>query len=208
MMLTEVTVVPADALPVAMLKDHLRLGAGFAMAPDQDGLLQSYLRAAMAVIEGRIAKALLERGFRWQIPAWRETGGRGFDEQALPLAPVTQISAVLLLDAGGTEHLVPPSRYRLIPDLHRPRLAAKAGSLPQVPQDGAVVIEFDAGFGPDWSDLPADLQQAVLLLAAEYYEHRHNDAAAGPALPPMVSTLIERWRQVRVLAGRAGSGRV
>jgi hypothetical protein len=35
--------------------------------------------------------------------------------------------------------------------------------LPPVPSEGQAVIEFDAGFGPAWGDVPADLQQAVLL---------------------------------------------
>ena len=65
MMLTEVTAVPGAALPVQALKDHLRMGAGFALPAGQDGLLESYLRAAMAAIEGRIAKALIARRFRW-----------------------------------------------------------------------------------------------------------------------------------------------
>lgn len=46
------------------LKDHLRLGSGFADDGMQDGLIEGYLRAAMAAIEGRIGKVLLARRFR------------------------------------------------------------------------------------------------------------------------------------------------
>ncbi|MBE2277693.1 MAG: hypothetical protein IAE87_15525 [Rhodobacteraceae bacterium] len=197
MLLTEVTTVPQAALPLQALKDHLRLGSGFALAPDQDALLESHLRAAMAAIEGRIAKALIERRFRLVLEDWR--GGAA---EALPVAPVSAVESVTLVDAAGGETVVAVALYRLVADLHRPKLAGAGLALPQVPADGRVEIEFDAGFGPDWSNVPADLRQAVLLLAAEFYEHRHNDGASGPAIPATVAGLIERWRQVRVLGGR------
>lgn len=190
MMLTEVTAVPGAALPVEALKDHLRMGAGFALPPGQDGLLESYLRAAMAVIEGRIAKALIARRFAWEVEVWREP-------QALPIAPVAALQALTLFAADGTPVVVPVAQVRLIVDLHRPRIAG----LPGIPTDGRMVVEFDAGFGPAWGDVPADLQQAVLLLAAEFYEHRHDDGTASAGLPLGVVTLIERWRQVRILGG-------
>ncbi len=197
MMLTELTSVPTEALPVEALKDHLRMGSGFDLPPDQDALMASHLRAAMAAIEGRIAKALIERRFRWTVESWRDGA-----EVALPLAPASAIVSVTLVDAGGDLTVLPPTSWRLISDLHRPRLAGKGIALPPVPTDGTAMVEFDAGFGPDWDDVPADLQQAVLLLAAEFYEHRHDDGASTPGLPFGVVALIERWRQVRILGGR------
>ncbi len=196
-MLTELTAVPTAALPVEALKDHLRLGSGFDLPPDQDGLLASYLRAAMAAIEGRIAKALMERRFRWTVEDWRDPA-----EVALPVAPVSGIVSVTLVDAAGGETVLAPTTWRLVTDLHRPRLAGAGSALPAIPTDGQGVVEFDAGFGAAWSDVPADLQQAVLLLAAEFYEHRHDDGASAPGLPFGVVTLIERWRQIRILGGK------
>ena len=67
------------ALPVEEMKDHLRLGSGFADDALQDGLIESYLRAAMAAIEGRIGKMLFQRRFLWVLDCWREA------EQALPV---------------------------------------------------------------------------------------------------------------------------
>lgn len=64
MMLIELTPVPGAALPVQALKDHLRLGTGFADGTMQDGLVESCLRAAMAAIEGRIGKTLISRSFK------------------------------------------------------------------------------------------------------------------------------------------------
>lgn len=195
MMLTEVTPVPSAALPVEEVKAHLRLGSGFADDTLQDGLIESYLRAALAAIEARIGKMLFRRQFLWTLECWRDT------EQALPVAPVATIANMTLVDAAGVEVAVPTTAYRLLPDLHRPRVAGRGTSLPTIPTEGMVKVVFDAGFGTAWADLPVDLRQAVLLLASEYYEHRHDDAAQAAGLPFGVVTLIERWRTVRILGG-------
>ncbi len=195
MMLTEETPVPSLALPVEEMKDHLRMGSGFADDGLQDGLIETHVRAAMAAIEGRIGKMLFQRRFLWVLECWRE------DEQALPVSPVSGIVSLTLVDAAGGEVVVPVGAYRLIKDLHRPRLAGKGTTLPTIPSDGAVKVVFNAGFGAAWTDIPVDLRQAVLLLAGEYYEHRHDDGAQAAGLPFGVVTLIERWRTVRLLGG-------
>jgi uncharacterized phiE125 gp8 family phage protein len=151
----------------------------------------------MAAIEGRIAKALIRRRFRWTLEDWRDPS-----EVPLPIAPVSAVVSVKLVDEVGGETVLPGTSWRLVSDLHRPKLAGNGSVLPPVPSDGQAVIEFDAGFGPAWGDVPADLQQAVLLLAAEYYEHRHDDGSAGAGLPFGVVTLLERWRQIRILGGK------
>lgn len=197
MMLTELTAVPGSALPVDALKDHLRMGTGFALPPAQDALLEGYLRAALAAIEGRTGKALIARDFAWSVEAWRDPA-----EQALPTAPVSAILSLTLHAVDGTPTVIDPGVYRLVADLHRPRIAGMGMVLPAIPTDGRAVVAFTAGFGPAWVDVPADLQQAVLLLAAEYYEHRHDDGTAAAGLPFGVVALIERWRHVRVLGGR------
>lgn len=202
MMLTELTTVPQAALPLAELKEHLRLGAGFALAANQDGLLESHLRAAMATIEGRIAKVLIERQFLWQIDDWRDPA-----EQALPVAPVSAIVSLTLVDGNGVSALANEATYRLVADIHRPRIAGRGLALPAVPVEGRIELVFAAGFGPVWSDVPSDLRQAVLLLAAEFYEHRNDDGTAQPGLPFGVMALIERWRQVRILGGGTSGGR-
>ena len=196
MMLTEETPVPSVALPVEEMKDHLRLGSGFADDTLQNGLVETHLRAAIAAIEGRIGKMLFQRRFLWVLECWRDG-----EEQALPVAPVAAIVSVTLVDVAGGQTVVPATAYRLIPDLHRPRLAARGTALPTIPSDGLVRVVFEAGFGLSWTDVPVDLRQAVLLLAGEFYEHRHDDGAQGAGLPFGVVTLIERWRTVCILGG-------
>lgn len=197
MMLIEQAPVPQGALPVAEFKDHLRLGSGFADDGQQDALAAGYLRAALAAIEGRIGKALIQRRFWLSLAGWRAVG-----EQPLPLAPVQAVVSVTLVAADGEETPVPEG-WRLVKDAQRPRIVAAGVLLPPVPLEGAVEIVFEAGFGPGWTDVPPDLRQAVLLLAAQYYETRHEAAPGEGAMPFGVMALIERWRTVRVLGGGA-----
>lgn len=196
MMLIEQTTVAGAALPVQALKDHLRLGTGFADDGMQDGLVENYLRAAIAAIEARIGKALVRRRFAWTVGCWRDDA-----QQALPVAPVSTVVSVTMIDRASVETLVDAGRYRLVRDTHRPKLAAAGTVLPGIPTGGQAEIVFEAGFGVTWSDVPADLAQAVLLLAAEYYERRHEFDARDAAIPFGVTALIERWRTVRVLGG-------
>ncbi|WP_377506397.1 hypothetical protein [Octadecabacter sp. R77987] len=196
MMLVEETTVPPSALPVTQFKDHLRLGSGFSDDGLQDGLLESFLRAAMAAIEARTGKILIEREFSWTLTAWRDTG-----QQALPVAPVSAISEVVTISRLGDETVASAAGYRLEPDMQRPCLVATGGMLPAVPLAGSVRVGFLAGFGPDWSDLPADLAQAVMMLAAHYHEYRHETAFGGGCMPFGVSALIERYRTVRLFGG-------
>jgi uncharacterized phiE125 gp8 family phage protein len=196
MMLIEQTTIPGSALPVQVFKDHLRLGTGFADEGTQDGLVESYLRAAVAAIEGRIGKALLTRRFAWTISNWRDEVA-----QSLPVAPVSAIVSVTLISRDGTPASVDPARYGLVTDMHRPKLVAAGLVLPSIPVAGQAQIVFDAGFGAQWSDIPADLAQGVLLLAAEYYERRDEFGLRDGGMPFGVMSLIERWRTVRVLGG-------
>ena len=194
MMLTEMTTVPGAALPVQAFKDHLRLGTGFSDDGMQDGLIEAYLRAAIAAIEGRIGKVLIARRFKLVLEDWRSAG-----EQPLPVAPVTGVVSVTVVDAAEVPLVVGAGRYRLVTDMQRPKLTAVGVLLPVVPMDGRAEVVFDAGFGATWAAVPVDLAQAVLLLAAEYYELRQAGDSGQAGLPFAVQALIERWRTVRIL---------
>ncbi|MCJ8139298.1 head-tail connector protein [Falsirhodobacter halotolerans] len=191
MYLTEDTPVATAALPVGAMTEHLRLGTGFSDDGMQDRLIETYVRAAIATLEGRIGKALLARRFRLTLGRWR-----GYGPQALPMAPVTKVLSVTV---AGREVL--DTRLRLLADMHRPMVDVRGG-FPAIPAGEQAEIVFEAGFG-EWSDVPHDLQQAVMLLAAEYYEARTEVGSRPSALPMHVAALIDRWRLMRVMGGAA-----
>lgn len=196
MMLVEETKVSDAALPVPDFKAHLRQGTGFSDDGLQDAVLTGFLRAAMAAIESRTGKVLMERTFAWRIGTWRE-----LDRVVLPVAPVNAITGFDIVDAADVVTTVPVAAYRLMPDAQRPVILALSGALPTVPTGGTAMIGFMAGFGPEWSDLPPDLAQAVMMLAAHYYEYRHDTALGAGCMPFGVTALIERYRTIRLMGG-------
>lgn len=191
MNLTELSSPSAASLPVRALADQLRLGSGFADDGTLDPLLEALLDAAIAAIEARIGKVLLEKTYALEVTRWLRS-----DRYGLPLGPVSAINAVTLIDSQGRETSVEADRYTLWPDLYRPEIRASA--LPTIPTRGAVRIAFVAGFGPNWGDLPSDLQHAVLMLAASYYQNRAGAGSGDAFLPFGVLALIERYRTVRL----------
>lgn len=199
-MLIEVTNVPDAALPVAAFKAHLHMGSGFDEDDAQDVILRGFLRAAMAAVEARTSKALISRDFGWRITDWSSPAA-----QDLPVAPVSEVTRVSLVGPDGNESDVNAAVYWLERDGHQPRLRPTAACLPTVPKRYEILVEFVAGFGPTWDDLPSDLQQAVFMLATHFYEYRHDTALSDGCMPFGVTSLIERFRPLRL--GRMGGAR-
>lgn len=195
MMMVELTAIPSAAFPVAVLAAHLRLAQGFADDASQDAALERYLRASCAAIEARIGKVLFTRRFLLTVLEWQSAAAHPF-----PLAPVREILAVRTLTRDGAQATVDPGNYRLQPDAHRPLLVATGAQLAQPAQAGSVEVEFDAGFGVQWGDIPADLQQAVIMLAASYWG-QESDPAQG--VPQAVAVLLEPYRPIRLRGGGA-----
>ncbi len=196
MMLVEESTVPESALPLVQFREHLRLGTGFSDDGLQDGVLKGFLRAALAAIEARTGKVLIERDFVYDLSCWRLP-----DRQVLPVAPVSAVADVTLIDVAAQERILPRESWALILDMQRPMVVSVGTGFPSLPQNGIARIRFRAGFGPDWSDLPADLTQAVLMLAAHYYEYRHETALGAGCMPFGVTALIERYRMIRLSGG-------
>ncbi|SFT44897.1 head-tail connector protein [Sedimentitalea nanhaiensis] len=196
MMLIEEVTVPDAALPVAEFKAHLRLGTGFGEDSLQDGVLKGFLRAAIAAIEARTGKILISREFTWSLTGWRDRSG-----QILPVAPVTAITGVTLIDELEVETEMPADQFRLEQDSQRPRIRPAGSLLPMVRTGGGVRIGLTAGYASEWGRLPADLGQAVLLLAAHYYEYRNETALSDGCMPFGVSSLIQRYRSMRIGIG-------
>ncbi|MGI1663331.1 head-tail connector protein [Palleronia sp. KMU-117] len=196
MILVEQATVPAAALPVAEFRDYLRLGTGFADAAEQDGVLETCLRGAIAAIEARTGKAVLRRAFQWSVTAWRD-----LSRQVLPVAPVAAITRLAIVERSGTEAEIAPSRYALERDTHRPALVAQGFLLPSIPLGGSAEITFEAGYGAAWTGVPADLRKAVFALAASYYENRHGATDGAEGFPAEVNALLVPHLNLRLFGG-------
>lgn len=197
MELVELNSTPIEALPLALFKGHLRLGSGFTDDGLQDEILESYLRASMAAIEARTGKYLLERRVSWTLTRWTQA-----EAQPLPIAPVREVELIQVATAEGVASDIDPERYVLQRDTHRPKVLSRGTRLPDIPIDGVAQVIFFAGFGATWIEVPADLRQAVFLLAAHYYENRDDLTGAGGVMPFGVVSLLEPHRTIRVFGAR------
>lgn len=198
MVLIDLTTTPAGDLPLYAYKAHLRMGSGFTDDNLQDEVLESYLRAAIAAIEARTGKILLTRQFAWSLTRWASSG-----EQALPVAPISHVISIARADRAGIETLVDESTYVLEKDTHRPKIKAMSGSFLNPNTGGTITIQFEAGFGPAWDAIPADIQQAVFLLATHYYEKRSDTSGSSGLIPFGVMSLLEPYRTIRTFGARS-----
>ncbi len=193
MILTETSPAAVNPVPLDEFTAHLRMAQGFADDSAEDALLELYLRNATTVVEARIGKALIRREFKLQVTAWNRDG-----HLVLPVGPVAAIGSLSFIRGAATIALTADA-WSLEPGSSRQRLTGPGGgALPVIPDGYLAELVFDAGFGASWNDVPGDLSQAVMLLAAHYFENRYGDTEPGQGLPVAVQALLETQRPVRL----------
>lgn len=193
MLMKEVTPATQTPIPLRELGAHLRLGHGFTDDGSEDALLELYLRNATAIVEARTSKALISRVFILQIANWNRRG-----HLHLPIGPVTVLDRIELIRPGSTITL-DPAEWTLHPGSGRQRVTGpNGGTLRTMPHGALAEIEFTAGFGETWNDVPNDLRQAVLLLASHLYEHRDGELTLDGGLPNGVAPILARHQPVRL----------
>ena len=195
MLLKEITPAARNPVPLREFGSHLRLAHGFTDDGSEDGLLELYLRNATAMIERRTAQALISRVHVLQVPCWDRNG-----HLVLPIGPVSAIDSIQYVSASSTVDL-DPDDWHLQPGTSRQKLTGKLGGpLWPLPHGSIAELRFTAGHGASWNDVPDDLRQAVLLLAAHLYENRFGDVDASMAggVPAGVLSIVEQHRAVRI----------
>ena len=193
MLLKEAAPPAPNPVPLAEFAAHLRLGYGFTDDGSEDALLDLYLRHAIAVVEARTGQALVMRPYILQVAGWNRRG-----HLVLPVGPVAAIDRIRFVRAAGIVDLA-PTDWTLEPGRTRQRLTGPGGgALRPVPHGALAELEFTAGHAPAWAEVPGDLRQAVLLLAAHYYENRHGELGAEAALPPAVGAILAPHRPARL----------
>jgi uncharacterized phiE125 gp8 family phage protein len=193
MLLMEAAPAAPNPVPLAEFAAHLRLGYGFADDGSEDALLDLYLRHAIAVVEARTGQALVARPYVLQVAGWNRHG-----HLVLPVGPVGGIDRLRFVRAGGRVELS-PGEWALEPGRARQRLTgAGGGPLRPVPHGALAELEFTAGHAQAWDEVPGDLRQAVLMLAAHYYENRHGELGEEAVLPAAVGAILAPHRPARI----------
>lgn len=179
-----------SALPVsaADLRAHLRLDS-----TAQDSYIETIIAAAVRNIEETSNRALITQTWRLSLPRfWSEC-------IELPYAPLQTVETIeYITPAGDTEEL-DASLYTVFADTLVGRIhTAHGASLPSVRSGpGAVVIEYEAGYGDAAANVPADVKHAVKLLSAHWFMHAE-PVVSGPgsgvnAVPDTLMRLIQAF---------------
>lgn len=173
---------PLVSLPDA--KAHLRVTES-----DEDGLIESYIAAASAWIDG--PAGWLGRSIGLQTLELRTNVFASCDR--LPYGPVISITSVKYVDAQGVEQTVDPAHYEVVED----GLAAASGfSWPSHRGDAEGVrvryVAGEPGFAPQ-------VRQAVLLLVGQWFRNRMSVVVGtiSSQLPFGVDALLSPLRRFR-----------
>ena len=178
---------PPAGEPVTLTeaKTHLRIDHG-----EEDALIAGVLVAATRAAEARAGLAFLSQQWRFALDAAPQT-------VALPIAPCASIDAVSVIDADGAAQAVDPPLYDAAPGA--PGRVRRKGIWPAPgPRLDGVRIDFTAGYA-DAASVPAALKQAVMTLAAHFYETRSATREERfYTVPQSVDALIAPYRRVRL----------
>jgi uncharacterized phiE125 gp8 family phage protein len=157
----------------------------------QDMLLAGYISAARAHIEKMTGKLLVKR----EVTQTFDCFGLALDLWHGPIDEEAGI-AVSYTDADGNaqdyeDAVLQASRCRLFP--------ARDGWWPPLGRHGTVTVTYTAGYEDPAVDAP-ELQQAVLMLVAHWFQNREatvaGSAAAAVELPLGVAELCASYRRV------------
>jgi len=180
-----------EPVSVSEAKDYLRIDSAV-----EDPVVASLILAARLHIEGALDIAMVTQSWSLFVDCWPEDG-----RVSIPVGPLKSVDSVKVYDANDTAQTVSPETYVVDLSLLRPRLVRQAGAvwpIPGRPANG-IKIALTAGYGDTTDKVPQPIRQAVLMLAAHWYEQREPVVFERlDELPHGVADLLKPYRQVRL----------
>lgn len=183
---TRTTISPALPFDLASVKDYLRVTSSY-----EDSVISALASAAAAEIEGYCDLALLSQTITATTDPWPGC------TIALPVGPVAPdtVATVAVIEADGSTTPVTDGYW------------LEAGRYPRLhlttPPTGGrgLQINYDAGYGLDYTALPVDLTHAIAAQAVRLYAMRGDDTdgagGRGVTLAPQTIRICARYRKVR-----------
>jgi uncharacterized phiE125 gp8 family phage protein len=173
---------PNPEIDLELVKQHLRVEHG-----DDDELIQAYLDAAVAHIDGPFGK--LNRAIWEQTLELRQNTFSA--PIRLPYGPVSAVASIKYVDADGVEQTVSADDYLLTSDGYV--VLAHGSSWPRLRGDAeGVRVRYTAGF----ETVPSSILSAVMLTVGHWYANRETVVVGeGAAEVPMaVEALLAPYR--------------
>ena len=160
------------AVDLALAKQHLRVDHS-----DEDALIAQYLAAAIAWVENYTSKKLTRGAVTQELDCFT---------RYLPLywGPNPASLTVTYLDTDDAEQAVTNATI----------VGSRAfADWPTKQENTPITLDYTAGY----TDVPADLDSAVLLLVGEFYDNREA-GEASPAVSMAVEGLCRPYRSLRL----------
>lgn len=180
-----------EPVSIAEAKAHLRIDGN-----DENDLIGAMLVAARVHIEQLARRVLVEQGWRVYLDQWPRKR-----IVTLSPAPLISVDQVTVYDGDGEPVTVDPEDYEVdaVACPGRLILLSPAHSAVGRAANG-IEIDVTAGYGPSGIDVPAPLRQAIMMLAANIYEHRGpaGHDLGGHVAPPGVHALIAPYRILKL----------
>jgi len=175
-----------EAVNLAVVKQFLRLDG-----TADDLALVVMVNAATSLVEQYISRKLINQ--TWliylddypytQSEAWWDGVREGaigemrksYPFIELPFGPLRAVTSINSIDESGNVVAFDAGAWQA--DLQTNRIGLRTGQtwpLVQLQPMGGVVIEVELGFGSQ-TDIPKDIQQALLLIVSKLYENRGDE---------------------------------
>jgi len=170
-----VTAPTVEPITLQEVLDHL---AGEGTIPDTDHeLLNRYIEAARRYGERRQSRFYITQTWDYFLDRFPTGGLADFGRTAIsiPRWPVQSVTSVKYTKSDDTQGTVTATDYVVDVVSSPPQIVLKDGKA--WPSDtlrvvNGVEVRFVGGYGAAGDAVPATIRQAVLFLAAHFYQHR------------------------------------
>lgn len=153
---------PPSVEPVTLDEAKAQLGV---QDEDHDALIARLISAARAYCEAYTGLLLAQRELTLRCDGFA-------DFSRLPVAPVTNVSAITYVAANGTSEALEDSIYEVRVDGLQTAIVLKPGQTwPIIEAGSRVSVALTAGAAPE------DVRHAILLLVGQNFEQRENGKA-------------------------------
>jgi uncharacterized phiE125 gp8 family phage protein len=204
-----VTAPATEPVTVAEAKAHARIETSA-----DDALLGAYITAARQLLEKTTGLALISQTWKLVLDTWPGLGRdewwdgvREMPENALAggnveirKAPFLAVTSVVTLDEADAPTTWAASNYYVTKRHGFGHIVKKAGAvwpILTIRSDGAIVITFTAGYGPNASDVPMAIRQALKMTVAHWYENREAVGENMQEIPQGAMVLLRQYTVAR-----------
>lgn len=194
MSLSLVTAPTVEPVSLAEIKAHLRVDTN-----DEDAYLHSLISAARQYFDGRsgtLGRALNTQTWKMTLPAFS-------DWINIPLPPLQSVSSVKYYDTSDSLQTVATTVYEVIVDGTAGGAVHLLGdqnwpTAVSTNKKEPIEIEFVAGYGDSWNDVPRPIRQAIMFIVAQFYETREPviQGSVASKIPFTVDAIVAPYRLV------------